>query len=105
MTSWDPSSTRRATRWLLLLIHVIAASIVVLSAYRVLVGQQDQWFGILTGVFAWLVVQYGFVKGGEHAVNQVMRWGPLEVVQICGVLLVVYRSAMDKRKNSTGTKE
>ncbi|CAN1531060.1 hypothetical protein MCEMSE15_01396 [Fimbriimonadaceae bacterium] len=105
LNPWDPSKTVRATRWILLLFHTIGFGLVALSFYRVLTGALDQWVGILAGLVPWLLLQYGFVKDAGYTVDRISTIGALRIVKMCGVFLLVHRSAVENADNFKESKE
>lgn len=105
LNPWDPSKTVRATRWMLLLIYSMCLGVVVVSIYRLFDGESDQWVGIIISVVTWLIVQYAFVKGKEHPYKLLRTIGALRIVRMCGVLMLVHRSAMEHADDSKGFKE
>lgn len=102
---WDPSKTVRATRWILLLIHTLCFGGVALSFYQVLTGALDQWVGILAGLVPWLLLQYGLVKDAGYTVDRIRAIGVFRIVKMCGVFLLVHRSAVENADNFKESKE
>lgn len=90
---------------MLLLIHTMCLSVFLVSIYRIFNGEPDQWVGIVISFVTWVFVQYAFVKGKEHPYCLVRATGVLRIVRMCGVLMLVHRSAMEHADDSEGSRE